>query len=196
MCTLSLCVFRCPGLSSFVSLVYWSTTERCMMIAFSYSVLGGRINTFVFFFFFLQFLVKPRIAPFEFGQPIFAGVTTQVTCLVSEGDEPLDIKWSLHGSDTLTELGISTSKVGPKISILIIDTTTVDHGGNYTCTARNRAGSTNYTAALNINGKERTARQLRTSNLIDNVSLRRAICNTLNVIYLYIYGMVSYGPYT
>lgn len=94
----------------------------------------------------------PRIVPFYFEEPIFAGITTQVTCLVSEGDVPIDITWSLHGSENLTDLGISTSKIGSKVSVLIIETTALHHRGNYTCTARNQAGTANYTASLNING--------------------------------------------
>lgn len=100
----------------------------------------------------MKFLVIPRIVPFSFEEPIFAGFTTQVTCLVSEGDAPIDITWSLHGSESLTDLGISTSKIGSKVSVLIIETTALHHRGNYTCTARNQAGSANYTATLNING--------------------------------------------
>lgn len=97
----------------------------------------------------------PRIVPFSFEQPIFAGVTTQVTCTVAEGDSPIDISWSLHGSENLTDLGISTTKVGSKVSVLVIENTALRHRGNYTCTARNAAGATNLTATLNINGNRR-----------------------------------------
>lgn len=94
----------------------------------------------------------PRIVPFNFEKPIYAGVTTQVSCLVAEGDLPIDITWSLHGSENLTDLGITTSKIGPKVSVLVIEMTALHHRGNYTCTARNRAGAANYTTSLNING--------------------------------------------
>lgn len=94
----------------------------------------------------------PRIVPFSFEQPIFAGVTTQVTCTVAEGDPPLEITWSLHGSEKLTDLGITTTKAGNKVSVLVIENTQLRHRGNYTCTARNPAGTTNTTATLNIYG--------------------------------------------
>ncbi len=100
----------------------------------------------------MKFLVLPRIVPFKFEEPIYAGVTTQISCLVPEGDAPIDITWSLHGSENLTDLGITTSKLGLKLSVLVIETTALHHRGNYTCTARNQAGATNYTATLNING--------------------------------------------
>lgn len=113
-----------------------------------------RLNRSAFFkAFYSYFVVLPRIVPFNFEEPIYAGVTTQVSCTVAEGDTPIAITWSLHGSANLTDLGITTNKVTPKVSVLVIDSTELHHRGNYTCTARNRAGSTNYTAILNINGK-------------------------------------------
>lgn len=98
------------------------------------------------------FLVLPRIVPFSFEETIYAGITTQVSCTVAEGDLPINISWNLHGSDNLTALGITTSKVSPKVSVLVIETTALHNRGHYTCTARNQAGSANYTATLNING--------------------------------------------
>lgn len=98
------------------------------------------------------FLVLPRIVPFSFEETIYAGITTQVSCTVAEGDPPINISWSLHGSNNLTALGITTIQVSPKVSVLVIETTALHNRGHYTCTARNQAGSANYTATLNING--------------------------------------------
>ena len=94
----------------------------------------------------------PRIIPFHFDVPIFAGQATQVTCLVSEGDPPLEIAWSFQGTDLSSQMGITTTKVGRKTSMLLIDPANSGHRGNYTCTVRNPAGYVNYTAALDVHG--------------------------------------------
>ncbi|KAG8244655.1 hypothetical protein J6590_017600 [Homalodisca vitripennis] len=99
----------------------------------------------------LEIHVVPRIIPFSFGEsPIFAGQTAQVTCTVSEGDPPLEISWTFHGPQEMTQLGISTTKVGKKTSLLLIDYANSHHRGLYTCTVKNPAGSANYSTSLNI----------------------------------------------
>lgn len=101
----------------------------------------------------LSCIVAPRIIPFSFGEsPIFAGQTAQVTCTVSEGDAPLGISWTFHGPQEMSQLGITTTKVGMKTSLLLIDYASSHHRGSYTCTAKNPAGSTNYSTLLNIHG--------------------------------------------
>lgn len=101
----------------------------------------------------MLYIVVPRIIPFSFGEsPIFAGQTTQVTCTVSEGDPPLELSWTFHGPQDMDRLGISTTKFGKKTSLLLIDYASSHHRGLYTCTAKNPAGSTNYSTSLNIHG--------------------------------------------
>lgn len=117
--------------------------------------------------------LPPRIIPFSFGDsPIFAGQATQVTCLVSEGDLPLDITWSVEGFDDLSRLGISTIK-GGKASMLLIDATSYKHRGNYTCTAKNPAGNVNYSTNLEIHG-----------NPMEEVKCIFWLCNVYSKFYL------------
>jgi hypothetical protein len=68
-------------------------------------------------------------------------------CIVPEGDAP-HISWSFQGSDvtTHTHKGISTTKFGQRSSILVIDP--VEFSLNVTCTAKNSAGTVNYTTEL------------------------------------------------
>lgn len=97
--------------------------------------------------------VLPKISPFDFGEAaIFAGEAAQVSCFVTEGDQPIDISWSFNGSDVSSMNGVSTTKAGRKASTLVIDPALSSHRGSYTCTARNRAGAANFTATLNVNG--------------------------------------------
>lgn len=98
-------------------------------------------------------LVHPRIVPFSFEEPIFAGQAAQVTCLVSEGDLPIDISWTFHGIVDMSALGVSINRIGSKTSMLLIETSMGDHQGNYTCVAKNKAGVTHYTTTLHVHGK-------------------------------------------
>lgn len=75
-----------------------------------------------------------------------------MTCLVSSGDQPLDVLWTFDGQTVTRLAGVTTQAVGRKGSLLLIDPVAENHRGNYTCTVRNRAGSANYSATLRING--------------------------------------------
>lgn len=97
--------------------------------------------------------MKPRIVPFEFITPIFAGQSTQVTCLVSEGDIPIDIWWNFTSPLSFSEIGVSTHKIAHQGSVLLIPDTNARHQGWYTCSAKNQAGHANYSALLEIHGK-------------------------------------------
>lgn len=97
--------------------------------------------------------MAPHIIPFDFGEsPIFAGQAAQVTCLVSEGDTPLDISWSFHSVSDMAKLGISTVKAGTKASMLLIESAGPQHRGDYTCIAKNKAAAVNYSTTLEIHG--------------------------------------------
>lgn len=98
-------------------------------------------------------VVLPKIVPFYFDDPMNAGDAAQVTCLVSSGDQPLNITWSFRGKDISSAPGVTTLRGGSKASMLLIDTVSAIHTGNYTCTVRNIAGMSNFTATLRINGK-------------------------------------------
>lgn len=80
------------------------------------------------------------------------GEAAQVTCLVSSGDQPLDISWSFEGQSVEGISGISTMQAGKKARMLLIDPVSAEHRGNYTCTVKNPAGVANFTTALYING--------------------------------------------
>ena len=68
------------------------------------------------------------------------------------GDEPLSISWSFHGQGISSDLGILISPIGSRGSMLIISSVGHRHSGEFTCTARNEAGSKSETAMLKVNG--------------------------------------------
>lgn len=97
-------------------------------------------------------LVPPRIVPFSFEEPIFSGQSIQVSCSITEGDSPIQIHWKLSGADIPENFGIEVQSVGRRGSVLIFDSADSRHGGNYTCSATNAAGTVHYTAILNVHG--------------------------------------------
>ncbi|BES94142.1 down syndrome cell adhesion molecule [Nesidiocoris tenuis] len=96
--------------------------------------------------------VMPHINPFYVDDEIYNGDSVQLNCHVSKGDKPLTIRWSFHGEELSSHMGIETTKLGDRSSLLTITSAMAAHTGNYTCTAINRAGTTSYTTALHVNG--------------------------------------------
>ncbi|BES94141.1 Down syndrome cell adhesion molecule C terminal [Nesidiocoris tenuis] len=96
--------------------------------------------------------VKPFIIPFSFEEKNFAGETVQVTCFVAKGDLPMKISWNFHGEELSSHLGMSTSRITERTSLLSIESIMAANSGNYTCTAENPAGFHSFTASLTVSG--------------------------------------------
>lgn len=79
-------------------------------------------------------------------------MSAQLQCIVTDGDLPVDIRWTTAGQTHSALSGIEVTKIGSKSSILQIDSVDGSHAGNYTCTARNAAGQSSYTAQLTVVG--------------------------------------------
>ena len=91
--------------------------------------------------------------PFTFGtNTINEGDVSQLTCLVSRGDEPLRITWSLKGDIISSEPSMTTTMLGTRVSMLMITSVGYRHSGTYTCTATNAAGTASYSTELKVNG--------------------------------------------
>lgn len=97
--------------------------------------------------------VPPRIVPFSFEEPIFAGQAAQVSCLVSEGDAPIRITWKFGNEEIPDDFGIEIASMGKRGSALIFESADARHRGNYSCFAANLATTAQFTAALNVHGK-------------------------------------------
>ena len=80
------------------------------------------------------------------------------TCTVTKGDLPIHIWWTLSDTYFENERNLSTNdgvvilKNGQKLSLLNIESVKARHRGNYTCYAKNKAGISQYSATLAING--------------------------------------------
>ena len=89
----------------------------------------------------------------SFGEDIVdEGSFGQLTCLVMKGDPPFSFTWSLHGDIVHSEPGLSTSQIGGRTSILMINSIGHRHIGKYTCTVSNEAGQTSVSTELKVNG--------------------------------------------
>jgi len=75
-----------------------------------------------------------------------------VNCLVTSGDLPIDIEWLFGGEPINFATGIAILRGGKRTSLLTIDSVHAGHAGNYTCKAKNQASSSEYSAALIVNG--------------------------------------------
>ena len=105
----------------------------------------------------------PEIVPFSFGKEVVnQGEFAQLTCVVSRGDKPLSITWSLKGDIISSDPVMTTTMIGQQTSILIISSVDYQHSGEYTCRAENPAGQATYSTDLLVNG---TTKRTGTGNI-------------------------------
>jgi hypothetical protein len=73
-------------------------------------------------------------------------------CTVSKGDFPIAIVWTLSNRSIESFQGISVMRTNKRISQLSIDSVQAEHAGEYTCSAKNSAGTAHHSAILHVNG--------------------------------------------
>ena len=92
--------------------------------------------------------------PLTFGAELLnEGQFASLVCIVTQGDEPLAITWSLQGEVVSSEPGLTTTTLGSRTSVLTIQSVGYRHSGQYTCTASNFAGSKSESVELKVNGE-------------------------------------------
>lgn len=98
-------------------------------------------------------LVPPVVQPFSFGEVAMnSGQVITAPCSVIEGDHPLQLTWLFNDEPVKPRSGITVFQIGERSAILSIGSVTHAHAGNYTCVAKNDAGTNFHTSTLNING--------------------------------------------
>ena len=122
--------------------------------------LGKALDILCFVFNSDFFVEPPSIVPFSFGRDVIdSGEYAQLTCVVSRGDMPITITWSLKGQELNSGPSITTTMLGRRASMLVISSVDYSHVGEYTCRATNPAGSVTHSANLRVNGKHMSARE-------------------------------------
>ncbi|XP_039276122.1 Down syndrome cell adhesion molecule-like protein Dscam2 [Nilaparvata lugens] len=99
--------------------------------------------------------IYPELQSTFIEQTLQPGMTVSLKCVAS-GNPPPRVSWLLDGGSLLPRggyvLGSFLSSAGLVISHLNITVIRVEHGGLYTCQARNSLGSAQHSASLNIYG--------------------------------------------
>ena len=100
-----------------------------------------------------NFSEPPEILPITFGKEVVnEGDFGQLVCTVIRGDEPFSITWSLQGDTVSSEPALTTSQIGARTSMLMINSVGHRHRGIYTCNVSNVAGAVTSSTELKVNG--------------------------------------------
>lgn len=105
--------------------------------------------------FFLLIAVPPKLSPFTSDITQHVGERASLTCSVTKGDLPLTIAWLKDGRPLDASQRMSITQVDQFNSILLIESLSPDHSGNYSCVARNLAAEVSRTQQLMVNGNLR-----------------------------------------
>ena len=96
--------------------------------------------------------VPPKISPFTADRDLHLGERTTLTCSVTRGDLPLSISWLKDGRSMGPSERVSVTNMDQYNSILMIESLSPDHNGNYSCVARNLAAEVSHTQRLVVHG--------------------------------------------
>ncbi|XP_017132713.1 Down syndrome cell adhesion molecule-like protein Dscam2 isoform X2 [Drosophila elegans] len=101
----------------------------------------------------VQVMVLPQITPFATGsQPTHLGQYITYQCTLTEGDLPLNIRWTFNNQPLFNDedQDILIAKMGRRSSVLTIESVADRHAGNYSCHGENAAGRASYSTQLRV----------------------------------------------
>lgn len=92
--------------------------------------------------------------PFSFGDdPLNVGESTAVNCMITKGDLPLNITWTLNDNRLISGRdGITLTRMSARLSALTIESIDGGHRGVFKCIVNNAAGSIAFESELKANG--------------------------------------------
>lgn len=82
------------------------------------------------------------------------GDRASLTCSVTKGDLPLTIIWTKDNRILSPGSSVSITQVDQFTSILVIESLSPEHNGNYSCVVRNAAAEVAHTQQLAVNGNQ------------------------------------------
>lgn len=103
--------------------------------------------------------VPPKLSPFYAEDTLHVGDRASLTCSVTKGDLPLTIAWRKDGRVVEPVQTLTVTQVDQFTSILLIESLSPDHNGNYTCMVRNMAAEVSHTQQLLVNGNHSAHRR-------------------------------------
>lgn len=95
--------------------------------------------------------MAPQIVPFFFEDSVNSGDTVSIQCIISKGDSPLKLIWTLNDKIIESDERILIMKT-KRVSSLTIESVQAEHAGEFACKASNVAGESSYSQILNVNG--------------------------------------------
>ncbi|GFY63247.1 titin [Trichonephila inaurata madagascariensis] len=98
----------------------------------------------------ISVLGNPRIQPFIFPEKLTEGQKTKVLCTVIEGSGPFKFFW-YKNDHALTSSSSVTIQNGEEYSMLLFNSLSTEHGGNYSCVVTNAFGRDSYSSQFIIN---------------------------------------------
>ncbi|XP_076334942.1 cell adhesion molecule Dscam1-like isoform X4 [Tachypleus tridentatus] len=95
-------------------------------------------------------LESPRIQPFSFLQKAELGTHVRVTCGLLKGTLPVTFIWKKNGK--ILQMVNDKVRLLPQEGFVVLEVKNVDanDNGNYTCIAKNAAGSDSFTSLLTV----------------------------------------------
>lgn len=81
------------------------------------------------------------------------GDTVSIQCTIAGGDLPVQVSWMLDDRPLEPYMEIVTQKQGKRINLLMIESVSDMHAGNYTCMAENSAGIAQHSSELVVIGR-------------------------------------------
>uniref|UniRef100_A0A8D9ERR1 Down syndrome cell adhesion molecule-like protein Dscam2 n=1 Tax=Cacopsylla melanoneura TaxID=428564 RepID=A0A8D9ERR1_9HEMI len=96
-------------------------------------------------------IVPPKLSPVSPERTLNVGERASLICSVTKGDIPLTIKWLKDGRYLDSSAALSITHVDQFNSMLVIDSVSARHSGNYSCTVRNMAAEETQIQRLIVN---------------------------------------------
>ncbi|XP_049818857.1 Down syndrome cell adhesion molecule-like protein Dscam2 isoform X3 [Aethina tumida] len=96
-------------------------------------------------------IVPPKLSPFYVEDSLHVGDRVSLTCSVNKGDQPLTISWHKDGRSLEGGQLMPITQVDQFTSILVIESLSPEHNGNYSCVVRNLAAEVSHTHQLVVN---------------------------------------------
>ncbi|XP_040563720.1 cell adhesion molecule Dscam2 isoform X2 [Lepeophtheirus salmonis] len=98
----------------------------------------------------ISVIVSPKIVPFAAPASLQQGERISLTCTIARGDAPLTLSWVKNNRPLNNNVGQKIISFDSYNSMLTIEALSLHHIGTYTCLARNKAGSAEYSQHITV----------------------------------------------